>query len=108
MLIKLISSSGKGQRTVGGICVSIGLHVVLIGAAVFGTLHATQILEKPTAEKLNYVTVKEPPPPPKDLPKPPPANVIAAPPPPKGFQVLVAPIHIPDVLPTIDLTKKIR
>ena len=30
-----------------------------------------------------------------------------APPPPKGFQVLTAPINIPDVIPDVDLTKKV-
>ena len=32
---------------------------------------------------------------------------MAAPPPPKGFQVLTAPIKVPDVLPDIDLSKKV-
>ena len=31
----------------------------------------------------------------------------ATPPPPKGFQVLTAPVDIPDVIPDIDLTKSI-
>jgi protein TonB len=37
---------------------------------------------------------------------PPPPDVVAAPPPPKGFQVLQAPVDIPDVIPKIDLSKK--
>ena len=48
---------------------------------------------------------KDEPPPPEDKPPPPP-EIVAAPPPPKGFQVLTAPIKIPDVLPEIDLSKK--
>jgi hypothetical protein len=32
---------------------------------------------------------------------------VAAPPPPKGFQVLTAPVDIPDVIPDIDLSKKV-
>jgi protein TonB len=36
-----------------------------------------------------------------------PKDVVAAPPPPKGFQVLTAPIKVPDVLPDIDLSKKV-
>jgi periplasmic protein TonB len=32
---------------------------------------------------------------------------VQAPPPPKGFQVLTAPVNIPDVLPDIDLTKRL-
>jgi protein TonB len=49
---------------------------------------------------------KEPPPPEPEKPPPPP-EVVAAPPPPKGFQVLAAPIKIPDKLPDIDLSKKV-
>jgi protein TonB len=33
--------------------------------------------------------------------------VVAAPPPPKGFQVLTAPVEIPDVIPEIDLNKAV-
>jgi len=32
---------------------------------------------------------------------------VVAPPPPKGFQVLTAPIEIPNVIPDIDLSKKV-
>ena len=38
---------------------------------------------------------------------PPPPDVVAAPPPPKGFQILTAPVEIPDVLPDIDLTRRV-
>jgi protein TonB len=50
---------------------------------------------------------KDEPPPPKEEPKPPPPDVVMKAPPPKGFQVLTAPIKIPDVLPDIDLSKKV-
>jgi len=83
------------------------IHALLITAAVYGTLHASEALEKPKAEKVEFVTVKkDEPPPPKEQPKPPPDVVMKAPPP-KGFQVLAAPIKIPDVLPDIDLSKKV-
>src|SRR3546814_20030125 len=32
---------------------------------------------------------------------------VFAPPPPQGFQVLTAPVKIPDMIPEIDLTKKL-
>jgi protein TonB len=78
---------------------SVFLHTVLLVAAAYATLHATAKKEK-REEKINFVEVKKAPPP-----KPPPQEV--APPPPKGFQVLTAPINIPNVLPDIDLTKQI-
>src|SRR6185436_19278955 len=64
---------------------------------------------KPKQEKIDFVeTPKDEPPPPKDgPPPPPPPDVVAAPPPPKGFQVLTAPVDIPDVIPDIDLSKKV-
>jgi protein TonB len=108
MFNNLIESKPKKQRTTGGLVISGVAHAVLITAAVFGTLQAKEQLEKPKAEKVEFVEMKkkDEPPPPKE-PPPPPPDVVAAPPPPKGFQVLTAPIKVPDVLPDIDLTKKV-
>lgn len=107
MFDNLIESRASKQKRAGGTFLSVVVHAVLISAAVIGTLHASQGLEKPKAEKVEFVTVKkDEPPPPKEQPKPPPDVVMKAPPP-KGFQVLTAPIKIPDVLPDIDLSKKV-
>ena len=109
MFNNLIESKPKKQRTTGGLVISGVLHAVLITAAVYGTLQAKEQLEKPKAEKVEFVEMKkkDEPPPPKETPKPPPQDVVAAPPPPKGFQVLTPPIKVPDVLPDIDLSKKV-
>jgi protein TonB len=109
MFNNLIESKPKKQKTTGGLILSGLIHALLITAAVFGTLQASQQLEKPKAEKVEFVDMKkkEEPPPPKEEPKPIPKDVVAAPPPPKGFQVLTAPIKVPDVLPDIDLSKKV-
>jgi periplasmic protein TonB len=108
MFNNLIESKAKRQRTAGGMFMSFVIHTLLIGGAVYATANAAQRLEKPKAEKVDFVQVqkKEPPPPPKEK-APPPPDVVAAPPPPKGFQVLTAPIKIPDVLPKIDLSKSV-
>jgi len=107
MFDNLIESKASKQKRAGGTMISFIVHAVLITAAVLGTLHASQAMEKPKAEKVEFVTVKkDEPPPPKDVPKPPPDVVMKAPPP-KGFQVLTAPIKIPDVIPQIDLSKKV-
>jgi protein TonB len=96
MFDNLIESRASKQKRAGGTALSVVVHAVLISAAVIGTLHASQGLEKPKAEKVEFVTVKkDEPPPPKEQPKPPPDVVMKAPPP-KGFQVLTAPIKIPD------------
>jgi protein TonB len=107
MFDNLIESKASKQRRAGGTMMSVVVHAILISAAVIGTLHASQGMDKPKAEKVEFVTVKkDEPPPPKEVPKPPPEVVMKAPPP-KGFQVLTAPIKIPDVLPEIDLKKEI-
>src|SRR3954468_4979385 len=108
MFNNLIESKPKKQRTTGGLIISGIFHAVLGTAAVYGTLQAKEQLEKPKAEKVEFVEMKkkEEPPPPKEVP-PPPKDVVMAPPPPKGFQVLAAPVKVPDVLPDIDLNKSV-
>ena len=105
MFENLIETKPKKQRTVKQLALSVFIHTVLIGAAVYGTLQAKEAIEKPKAEKVEFVQMKKDEPPPPE--KAPPPEVIVAPPPPKGFQVLTAPIKIPDVLPDIDLSKKV-
>ena len=109
MFDNLIESKAAKQRRVGGVVFSAVLHVVLITAAVYGTLQAKEALEKPKAEKVEFVEMKkkDEPPPPKEEKPPPPPDVVVKAPPPKGFQVLTAPIKIPDVLPDIHLSKKV-
>jgi protein TonB len=98
----LLESKAKKQKSPGGIVVSAIMHVLLIFLAIQATLNAGQKKEK-RDEKVDYVEVKkDEPPPPKE--KPP--EVMVAPPP-KGFQTLTAPVNIPDVLPDIDLSKKV-
>ena len=108
MFDNLIESKAKKQKRAGGTVMSAFIHAAVISAAVYATAHATDALDKPKAEKVEFVTVKkDEPPPPKETPKPPPPDVVMKAPPPKGFQVLTAPIKIPDVLPDIDLSKKV-
>ena len=102
MFNNLLESKAKKQKSPGGYVVSAVIHVVLIALAVQATLHAGQKKEK-IEQKVDFVEVKkDEPPPPKE--KPPEVQVA---PPPKGFQTLTAPVNIPDVLPDIDLSKKV-
>ena len=109
MFNQLLESKPKKERSIGGTVTSIVLHAVLIAAAVMGTLHAKEEMEKPKAENLEFVEVetKKEPPPPEPEKAPPPPDVTVAPPPPKGFQVLTAPIDIPDKIPEVDLSKAV-
>jgi protein TonB len=89
---------------VGGSIVSTLFHGLLIVLSVIATANAGAEPEEEVIEKIDFVEVKkdEPPPPEKDAPPP---DQVVAPPPPKGFQVLTAPVNIPDVIPEIDLSK---
>ena len=107
MFENLIETKPKKPKTVKQFVLSLVIHTVLIGAAVYGTLQAKEAIEKPKAEKVEFVEMKKDEPPPPEKPPEPPPEVVAAPPPPKGFQVLTAPIKIPEVLPDIDLSKKV-
>ena len=102
MLNNLLESKPQKQKTTGGLIMSAITHTLILAAAVYATLHATKKKEK-REENISFVEVKkDEPPPPKE--KPP---EIQAPPPPKGFQVLTAPVNIPDVLPEIDLSRRL-
>lgn len=108
MFNNLIESKRKSERRVGGAAVSVLVHAGLITLAAVATAGAgLKSLEKPKAEEVKFVEAKKPPPPKPDQPKPPPPNVVTAPPPPKGFQVLTAPINIPDKIPDVDLSKAV-
>jgi protein TonB len=109
MFNNLLESKPKKEKRGGGTVASIVMHSVLVGLAVYATANAAIQNEKPKQEKIDFVeTPKDEPPPPKDEPPPPPPpDIVAAPPPPKGFQVLTAPVEIPDVIPDIDLSKKV-
>ena len=108
MFNNLLESKAKKDRTVGGSLFSVVAHTVLIALAVVATAKAGQTaLEKPKEEKVDFVEVKKEAPKPPEEKLPPPPDITVAPPPPKGFQVLAAPIKVPDVIPDIDLTKKV-
>lgn len=102
MFNNLLESKAKKQKSPGGAAVSFVMHVLIIFLAVKATLNAGQKKEK-REEKVDYVEVKKDEPPPPKV-KPPEIQVA---PPPKGFQTLTAPVNIPDVLPDIDLSKKV-
>jgi protein TonB len=105
MFNTLLESKATKQRRLGGTVFSFVAHYGLIVLAIWATAQAAQEDDKPKDEKVEFVQVKK-----EEAPKPkepPPPELAVAPPPPKGFQVLTAPVDIPDVLPDIDLTKRV-
>jgi len=107
MFNNLLESKAKKQKRLGGSVTSIVLHAAVVAALVVVTKNAGIVEEKTKDEKLDFVEVKDEPKPPEPEKPPPPPDVVAAPPPPKGFQVLSAPIEIPNIIPEIDLSKKV-
>jgi protein TonB len=107
MFDQLLESKAEKQKRFGGGLISVIVHVSVIALAVVATSTAKEVLEKPKAEEVQFVEVKPDEPPPPEPEQAPPPEVVAAPPPPKGFQVLTAPVDIPDVIPDIDLTKSV-
>jgi len=108
MFNNLLESKPKKEKRGGGTVTSVVVHSILVGLAVYATANAAIRNEKPKQEKIDFVeTPKDQPPPKEEPPPPPPPDVVVAPPPPKGFQVLTAPVEVPDVIPDIDLSKKV-
>jgi len=104
MFNTLLESKAHKHRSTGGTVFSVVTHVTIITLAVYGTLHAGIKNEKEKVEKIQFAVVKKAP---EAAKPPPPKEQLMAPPPPKGFQVLTAPVNIPDVLPNVDLSKKV-
>lgn len=106
MFNNLIESKPVKQKSFGASVISTIFHVGIIAASIFATANAGMEEKEEVVQKIDFVEVKkDEPPPPKDEPPPPPPDAVIAPPPPKGFQVLAAPVSIPDVIPEIDLSK---
>ncbi len=107
MFNNLVESQAKRQKRSGGSLFSIVFHGVVITALVVVTANAGLTKDKTKEEKVDFVEVKKDEPKPPEPEKPPPPDQVVAPPPPKGFQVLSAPIEIPNIIPDIDLSKKV-
>jgi protein TonB len=99
----LLESKAVKPKTVGGSFASFSLHALLLWGAIVATANAGQKMKEAKDQAIDFVEVKKDEPKPD---KPPPQEQIAAPVI-KGFQVLTAPINIPDVIPAIDLSRSV-
>ena len=105
MFNNLIESKPQKTRSMGSTLFSIGFHAFIISMSVLATKQVADAVAEEVVQKVDFVEIKKDEPPPPDTPPPP--DVVAPPPIAKGFQVLTAPINIPDVIPEIDLSKKL-
>ena len=103
MLDNLLESRPQRSRTSTGTIVSVVMHALVIGFAVQATLNASQSVAK-TQQSIAVFRVKKPDPVPAREPPQVPDRTIA--PIPRGHQrILIAPIDIPDSLPSVDLSR---
>jgi protein TonB len=101
----LIESNQKKSRSLGASAFSTIFHLAIVGLSVYATANAGNEVADEVVQKIDFVDVKKDEPPPPEEKPPPPPDVVAPPPIAKGFQVLAAPVSIPDVIPEIDLSK---
>ena len=104
MALRLIESGTRKRRGVGSTFASIVIHALIVVGSVIATKHVGEAVAETVEAVTEFVVEEEK----KEEPKPeePPPDV-AAPPLAKGFQVLTAPVEIPDVIPEIDLNAKV-
>ena len=110
MFATLLESAHRREAHPVEALLSALLHVGAIAAAVvLSDAMGRVAVANPVAETVRFVEpVREKPaPPPEPVSQPSTMRDLAGPPLPKGFQVLVAPLAIPDVLPPIDLSRKV-
>lgn len=102
MFDHLIESNPKRRKNLGQTVLSLGLHGVLIFAAVQATSGAAEQLQQ-VLQDTTMVFLE----PPKTTPPPPPPDVVvAANPPPQGFQTVMPPAEIPTEIPPVDLNQR--
>ena len=106
MFTTLIESRPGQEFHAGETVVSTLLHIGLVAAAIAITANVGQRVKEVQAENIIFSQPAPEPPPTHEAP-PPPRDAVLAPPPPKGFQVLVAPVNIPDQIPEVDLSKAV-
>jgi protein TonB len=107
MFDNLLETKAQKERSAGGTAFSVIAHIVVIALAVYVTgKGVAEAIEEAREEKIDFVEIKKEEVKVVETPPPPPADAVMAPPIAKGFQVLTAPVDIPDVLPDIDLSKR--
>lgn len=106
MFNNLIESGPKQRKGLGGSVASTLAHAGIVFAMIVATKNVGETIAAEAEQVTKFVVEekKEPEPEPE---KAPPPDAVAAPPIAKGFQVLTAPVDIPDVIPEIDLSKKL-
>jgi TonB family protein len=105
----LVASAAHREVRAGSVTTSMITHALLIILAVTVTRTALENPPVMAADPAMLLFVPKPPPPPPEPEvrrEPAAVATVAAEPPPKGFQTVVAPRDIPDIIPPVDLTQR--
>ncbi|MGA1308947.1 MAG: TonB family protein [Gemmatimonadaceae bacterium] len=105
MFNNLIESGPKQKKGLGGGLASTLAHAGIVFAMIVATKNVGETIAAEAEQVTKFVVEEQKEPEPE--PEKPPPDAVAAPPIAKGFQVLTAPVDIPDVIPEIDLSKKL-
>jgi len=103
--LRLIETGTRKSKGIGSTFASIVIHALIVVGSVIATKHVGEAVAE-TVEAVTEFVVEEEKKEEEPKPEEPPPDV-AAPPLAKGFQVLTAPVEIPDVIPEIDLNAKV-
>jgi TonB family protein len=107
MLDVLIASGARPQLQARWLTTSTLTHGLIISLAVLATRSALEHTRPAAMDQAILLFVPKPPPPALEVKhEPAPAVVSVAEPPPKGFQTVVAPQDIPQVIPPVDLGQR--
>ena len=104
MFNNLIESGPKQKKGIGGSVASTLAHAGIVFAMIVATKNVGETIAAEAEQVTKFVVEEKEP---EQEPEKPPPDAVAAPPIAKGFQVLTAPVDIPDVIPEIDLSKKL-
>jgi TonB family protein len=103
----LVASAARSQLRARWVTTSMLAHGVIISLAVLATRGALENAPPPAVDQAILLFVPKPPPPVMEVRhEPAPAVVTVTEPPPKGFQTVVAPQDIPQVIPPVDLGQR--
>jgi protein TonB len=103
MFNNLVESKGRKTRRRGSMIFSFIAHYGLVLGAIYTSANAEMVREGPRPEKIAFMAEPEPV---KKEPTPAAPELTAAPLAPKSVPILVAPVHIPNALPDIDLSQR--
>jgi protein TonB len=98
----LLESQAPRQAGMGGKLLSGAMHLLLIWGAVVATANAGEQVRALTPQLARFIDVRKPRVPERPAPQPTDVPLVRVV---RGFQMLIAPVDVPDAIPAIDLAR---